>query len=426
MSRTFRFLVDNSSFRTKITRYLFGISRSYSSNVSLLQHLQSRIKANGPITVAEYMKQVLVNPAMGYYINKDVFGTKGDFITSPEISQMFGELVGIWFVNEWMQIGSPSSIQVVELGPGRGTMADDMLRVFSKFPQMKESVTCHLVEVSPTLADIQQRKLTGSTGSGSISSDTISGPFGSNEPHYYKSCKSKYGPEVFWYRSLSDVPREKVSGFIAHEFFDALPIHKFQKTQHGWREVLVDFDLNKSSLSFVLSPTPTAATVAYLKMCETDERNHIEVSPEAGVVVQELADRIQSEGGFALIADYGHNGDKTDTFRGFKNHKLHDVLVEPGSADLTADVDFSYLTKMAGKNVKTFGPVTQNEFLHNMGIGVRLQMLLQNATLEARKDLISGYKMLTSPDQMGERFKFLAILQHRGQDYNPAGFTSLQ
>ncbi|WAR18441.1 NDUF7-like protein, partial [Mya arenaria] len=243
----------------------------------------------------------------GYYIHSDVFGVAGDFITSPEISQMFGELIAIWFVNEWMMIGAPENVQLVEMGPGRGTMADDMLRAFSKFPELSKALSVHLVEVSVTLSRLQEEKLSATPDQPAPSSKE-------GELHY-KSCLSKYGPCVYWYRDIKDVPAG-CNMFVAHEFFDALPIHKFQKTEHGWREVLVDIDPEtENKLRFVLARGDTPASKLALK----------------------------EHGGCALIADYGHHGDKQDTFRGFKDHALHEVLENPGCADLTSDVDFSYL-----------------------------------------------------------------------------------
>ncbi|XP_064624167.1 protein arginine methyltransferase NDUFAF7, mitochondrial-like [Lineus longissimus] len=381
---------------------------------SLLRQLQAKIKISGPITVADYMKEVLTNPAAGYYMHQDVFGSQGDFITSPEISQIFGELIGVWCVNEWMQIGSPSKFQLVELGPGRGTLTDDILRVFSKFP-LKDAVSAHLVEVSPTLSDMQKVKLQGGETGGESEQTTSS--------FSYKHCLSKHGCRVSWYQQLQDVPRGP-SVFIAHEFFDALPVHKFQKTDQRWNEILVDLDPNSDGLRYVLSKRQTLAAKTLLKVKRDDPRDHIEVCPEAGILMQELSTRIAEDGGFALLADYGHSGEKGDTFRAFREHKLHDPLNEPGSADLTADVDFSYLKEMAGQKVSSYGPITQDQFLYHMGIGARLQVLLGSATPSQRKDLISGYDMLTNHSKMGERFKFMALMQNDRKDYIPAGFEN--
>ncbi|XP_050806271.1 protein arginine methyltransferase NDUFAF7, mitochondrial isoform X2 [Gopherus flavomarginatus] len=340
----------------------------------MLKHLMFKIKSTGPITVAEYMREVLTNPVKGYYMHHDMLGERGDFVTSPEISQIFGELIGIWYVSEWMATGKPKTFQLVELGP----------------------------EVSPKLSEIQALTLTGGK---------IQPELDVTSPVYMKGI-SKAGIPIFWYRELQDVP-QGTSFYLAHEFFDALPIHKFQRTEKGWREVLIDIDPEApDQLRFVLAPSTTPATEHFIQRKEV--RDHVEVCPDAGILIQRLACRIQEDGGAALIADYGHNGNKTDTFRSFRSHELHDALIAPGTADLTADVDFSYLRTMTQGRVATLGPLNQHEFLKNMGIDVRLQVLLQNSSDKAmHKHLLQGYDMLMNPKKMGDRFHFFALLPHQ-------------
>uniref|UniRef100_A0A674C2F7 Protein arginine methyltransferase NDUFAF7 n=1 Tax=Salmo trutta TaxID=8032 RepID=A0A674C2F7_SALTR len=388
---------------------------------SMLGHLTSKIKATGPISVAEYMREVLTNPVMGYYVQNDMLGPDGDFITSPEISQIFGELLGIWCLSEWMGAGKPSRFQLVEFGPGRGSLANDILRVFSQLRGALggAAVSVHLVEVSPKLSQVQAQCLTGDQSQVSASED---------EP-VYRQGTTTTGLPISWYRNLDDVPRG-FSIYLAHEFFDALPIHKFQGTEKGWREVMVDIDPDEpGKLRLVIVPAPTLASTQLIQADE--KRRHVEVCPEGGVIVQLLANRIAEDGGAALIADYGHDGTKTDTFRGFKGHKLHDVLASPGSADLTADVDYSYLRRMAGATVACMGPVSQKDFLKNMGIDTRLQVLLRNcADPSTRAQLIQGYDMLTNPLKMGERFQFFTMLNHSLPKKGPAplpvaGFSEL-
>ncbi|XP_029318457.1 protein arginine methyltransferase NDUFAF7, mitochondrial [Cottoperca gobio] len=370
---------------------------------SILRHLTFKIKATGPITVAEYMREVLTNPVTGYYVRNNMLGPDGDFITSPEISQIFGELLGVWILSEWMGAGRPKHLQLVELGPGKGSLASDVLRVFSQLQSVlgEASVSLHLVEVSPALSRLQAQNLTGSRSQEADAEDEL----------VYRRGETAAGMPVSWYRRLEDVPKG-FSIFLAHEFFDALPIHKFQRTQKGWREVLVDIDPEKTNqLRFVVAPAPTLASSMLVQANE--RRGHVEVCAEGGVLVQQLARRIESDGGAALIADYGHDGTKTDTFRGFKSHQLHDVLSSPGSADLTADVDFNYLRGMAGGGVACLGPLTQRMFLKNMGIDSRMQVLLRNCSdPSTRKQLIGSYNMLTDPGEMGERFLFFGLLHH--------------
>ncbi|XP_071324204.1 protein arginine methyltransferase NDUFAF7, mitochondrial isoform X1 [Trachinotus anak] len=373
------------------------------SRPSMLRHLTSKIIATGPIPVAEYMREVLTNPVMGYYVRNNMLGPDGDFITSPEISQIFGELLGVWIVSEWMGAGGPKQLQLVELGPGKGSLASDILRVFSQLQSVlgEVSVSLHLVEVSPALSRLQAQNLTRDHSQEADAED---------EP-VYRRGETAAGLPVSWYRRLDDVPAG-FSIFLAHEFFDALPIHKFQRTEKGWREVMVDIDPEKpDQLRFVVTPSPTLASSTLVQADE--RRDHVEVCAEGGVIVQQLARRITEDGGAALIADYGHDGTKTDTFRGFKGHQLHDVLASPGTADLTADMDFSYLRRMAGGGVACLGPVSQRTFLKNMGIDTRMQVLLRNCNdLSTRKQLISSYDMLTNPSKMGERFHFFSLLHH--------------
>ncbi|KAM4803774.1 protein arginine methyltransferase NDUFAF7, mitochondrial isoform X1 [Urocitellus parryii] len=369
----------------------------------MLRHLMYKIKSTGPITVAEYMKEVLTNPAKGYYVHHDMLGEKGDFITSPEISQIFGELIGIWFISEWIATGKSAAFQLVELGPGRGTLTGDILRVFSQLGSVLKNcdISIHLVEVSQKLSEIQALTLT---------EEKI--PLERNaESLVYMKGVSKSGIPISWYRNLQDVPKG-YSFYLAHEFFDVLPVHKFQKTPQGWREVFIDIDPQVSDkLRFVLAPCATPAE-AFIQHDET--RDHVEVCPDAGVIIQELSQRIALTGGAALIADYGHDGTKTDTFRGFCGHRLHDVLTEPGTADLTADVDFHYLRRMAEEKVASLGPIEQQTFLKNMGIDVRLKVLLDKSDDPSmRQQLLQGYDMLMNPKKMGERFNFFALLPHQ-------------
>ncbi|XP_076990113.1 protein arginine methyltransferase NDUFAF7, mitochondrial isoform X2 [Tamandua tetradactyla] len=379
-----------------------GKEPAENSVTPMLRHLMYKIKSTGPITVAEYMKEVLTNPVKGYYMYRDMLGEKGDFITSPEISQIFGELLGIWFISEWIATGKSSTFQLVELGPGRGTLTGDILRVFSQLGSVLKNcdISIHLVEVSQKLSEIQALRLT---------EEKVPLEQNAGSPVFMKGV-TKSGIPISWYRYLQDVPKG-YSFYLAHEFFDVLPVHKFQKTPQGWREIFIDIDPQVSDkLRFVLAPCSTPAEV-FIQPGEM--RDHVEVCPDAGVIIQELSQRIAGTGGAALIADYGHDGTKTDTFRGFCDHKLHDVLTAPGKADLTADVDFSFLRRMAQGKVASLGPIKQQIFLKNMGIDVRLKVLLDNSDeASMRQRLLLGYDMLMNPKKMGERFNFFALLPH--------------
>ncbi|XP_063981784.1 protein arginine methyltransferase NDUFAF7, mitochondrial [Diachasmimorpha longicaudata] len=362
----------------------------------MFTYFRTKMKACGPITVAEYMKEALTHPTEGYYMKKDVFGSQGDFITSPEISQLFGEMIGIWVLSEWRKI-SRDPLQLVELGPGRGSLSRDILKVFKQF-RVGDKISIHLVEVSPVLSEIQAKNLC-------ISSREVDA---TGNQKYYREGETQDGNAVFWYYSVEDVPR-KFSVFIAHEFFDALPIHKFHNNNGNWSEIFIDIDPSGEMLRYVTSKGPTLASKLFID--EQERRGHVEVSPQTLSITDYLATFLQECGGFCLIADYGHSGEKTDTFRAFKSHEQRDPLETPGDVDLTADVDFSRISKIATKDNRTivFGPVEQREFLLQLGIDVRLKMLLQRISEEDKKELESGYHMIIDEDKMGKCFKMLAI-----------------
>ncbi|KAL6257379.1 hypothetical protein P5V15_010952 [Pogonomyrmex californicus] len=378
----------------------------------LYRQLYAKILACGPITLAEYMKEVSINPIAGYYTTRDVFGQKGDFTTSPEISQLFGELIAIWIINEWSKI-SRDPIQLVELGPGRGTLIADILRVFKKL-NLSNGISVHLIEISPVLSAIQAEKLC-------IESKNIEPEINESQRNsvtHYREGITRDGVKIYWYYSINDVPR-KFSVFVAQEFFDALPIHKFQKTDKGWREILIDIVQNskEEKFQYVLSQTPTAACKVYIPPYE--KRDHLEISPQCSVITDYISQFLWENGGFALVIDYGHEREKTDTFRAFCQHKLHDPLLNPGIADLTADVDFLLMKEIAQKDNRliTFGPVTQRKFLKNLGIDLRLKMILRNATSAQKQQIKSGYHMITDEDKMGNSFKVLSLFPFVLKDY---------
>ena len=240
---------------------------------------------------------------------------------------------------------------------------------------------------------------------------------------YEHKAVTKYGQHVYWYPRVEDVPKG-FTFYLAHEFFDALPINKFTKTEeHEWREVLIDID-NNNELRFVQAkfPTPT------LQLVDTKYYNGkkgIEISPKTGVIIQHLSDRIDKFGGGALIADYGENEYAADSFRGFKNHKLHDVLRNPGTADLTADVDFSYIRRHCSEHTVSYGPVPQKDFLYALGINLRYKKLSESSECD-KKELDLAYRTLTDTDKMGHRFKFFSIFPKTMlpiySKHPPAGF----
>ncbi|KAL6521730.1 hypothetical protein OROGR_018299 [Orobanche gracilis] len=394
-----------------------------SAESEIVKHLKNIIKfRGGPITVAEYMEEVLTNPKAGFYINRDVFGAGGDFITSPEVSQMFGEMVGVWAMCLWEQMGQPERVNLVELGPGRGTLLADLLRGASKFKNFTESLQIHMVECSPALQMLQYQNL---------KCKTEEGVDGTEE----RRCISTLaGTPVSWHATLEPVPVGLPTIIIAHEFYDALPVHQFQKASRGWCEKLIDVAEN-SSFRFVLSPQPTPATLylmqrsKWAKSEEIAKVNHIEVCPKAMDLTEAIANRIRTDGGGALIIDYGLNGVVSDSLQAIRKHKFVDILDNPGSADLSAYVDFAAIRHTAEtvSDVSVHGPMTQSQFLGSLGINFRVEALLQNCNDEQAESLRTGYWQLVGdgeapfwegPDEqapvgMGNRYLAMAIVNKK-------------
>ena len=359
----------------------------------LARDLRARIKLGGPLTVAEYMAAALGHPRYGYYMRGDPLGHEGDFITTPEISQMFGELVGAWCVAGWEAMGRPGRALLVELGPGRGTLMADALRAIATVPACRAAVDVRMVETSPKLRDIQRRAVAGSGAT--------------------------------WHNELQAVPEGPLL-LVANELFDALPTHQFVRTVSAWRERLVDLDSFSDRFRFVLATGQTPATT--LIPPEADGApvgSAAEVSPAAISLAHEIGRRVAAFGGVALIVDYGSDkGALGDTLQAVRRHRRHEVLDDPGAADLSVRVDFSLLARAATEaGARSFGPVTQGDFLLALGIEARARALARNATPKQRADLEAALHRLVDPGEMGTLFKALAIAH---PDHPaPAGFERL-
>ncbi|GAA5974542.1 hypothetical protein JCM5350_001183 [Sporobolomyces pararoseus] len=415
----------------------------------LLTVLEETIKTHGPLPVPRFMTLCLNHPTLGYYTTRTVFGKEGDFITSPEISQVFGELLGIWYVTQWLQQGASKKVRVVELGPGRGTLLADILRTFKSLPaQSSPPVTSiHLVEQSEALQEVQKEALR----------------------------RSGFGETpVFWHRNVEEVPKsdDEFTIAIAHEFFDALPIHIFEHTEKGWREVLVDIADTKSSvivsaekkepLRLVLSPTQTPASALYTGLAQaakssvtpsptlhsaapllnvdttlpppptssaygspkgvgtnlTAERfarlpqgSRIEISPSSYEIARGFAKLLEGEkGGAGLVVDYGDAKAFGRSWRGFRKHEVVDPLTQPGHTDLTANVDFSYLAEAMSEFATPHGPLTQSKFLTSLGLAPRLAALMRSATSDERKkEIESSAKRLIDGLGMGGQYKVMGV-----------------
>ncbi|MEE8189871.1 MAG: SAM-dependent methyltransferase [Kiloniellales bacterium] len=342
--------------------------------------LAARIARLGPMTLADYMAEVLTHPEQGYYMRRDPFGARGDFITAPEISQMFGELIGLWCVETWRRMGARAPVLLVELGPGRGTLMADALRAARLDPDFIAALELHLVEVSPALRRRQRDAL----------ADTVS---------------------PTWHESLAGVPEGPML-LIANEFFDALPVRQFEKRGRGWCERLVGLAEDGHSLAFALAPPgPQGTALLPPELAEAPDGAIAEVSPASITIAHEIGRRVAAEGGAALVIDYGHARPRTGaTLQAVRAHGFHPVLADPGSADLTAHVDFAALARAAEQaGARAQGPVTQGRFLEALGIGARAAALAEAGTTEQASGIEADQRRLTHPDEMGTLFKVLAL-----------------
>jgi NADH dehydrogenase [ubiquinone] 1 alpha subcomplex assembly factor 7 len=340
----------------------------------LKQHFIKRIEATGPMTLAAYMAECLMHPTHGYYQQQAVFGAEGDFITAPEVSQMFGEMIGLWLADRWIKMGRPKAVNLIELGPGRGTLMADILRATEPVSDFQEAINVHFVETSAQLRAQQASRV----------------------------------PNAQWHERLTDVPEGKTL-IIANEFFDALPIHQYEKRDDQWFERLVGSDSDQ--LGFTLGACGPQFGLISPAMKDSAEGSILECCPAALSITGEIADRLTLNEGAALIIDYGYR--KTvpgDTFQALKNHEFSDPFDAPGTADLTAHVAFDQLKQAASERCAvTFGPAMQGMFLMGVGIGARAQVLAANAEPETQTRILSELKRLTATDQMGTLFKVLAL-----------------
>jgi NADH dehydrogenase [ubiquinone] 1 alpha subcomplex assembly factor 7 len=360
-------------------------SESYSVN-ALGQRIARLIEAQGPLSVAQFMTMALHDPQGGYYATRDPFGTQGDFITAPEISQMFGELLGLWIVQCWHDQGKPSPARLVELGPGRGTLMADALRAARLVPEFLAAIEVVMVENSAALAAVQKETL-------------------------------KVSPaKIRWAAQFDDTLTDRPLFLLANEFFDALPIRQFVKTQKGWCERMIGLD-DTGALAFALAPEPSAITTP---RADAPSGAFYETSPSSTALTEQIARAIAHKGGAALIMDYGYGADAGfgETLQAVSDHKFAPVLERPGEVDLTAHVDFAALADAAlsGSGV-VFGPQIQGDFLTGIGIIQRAERLIlaqpkprSNRALQLQTDLQRQRDRLILPDQMGTLFKALAIL----------------
>ncbi|MEI6799984.1 MAG: SAM-dependent methyltransferase [Pseudomonadota bacterium] len=336
----------------------------------LAQILAARIRAHGPMSLADYMAECLLHPAHGYYTTQNPFGTAGDFITAPEMSQMFGELLGLCLAQAWADQGAPDPFTLAELGPGRGTLMADILRATKGVPGFHAAMRVVLVEASPRLRAVQAHAL------------------------------KDFAP--VWVSAVQDLPPHPLV-LIANEFFDAVPIRQFERAGLGWRERLVG--LSGDNLAFGLGPVVPIAGLEN-RLNNTAQGQIVEFCPAAPAIMAEIAARMADKGA-ALIIDYGGWQSLGDTFQAVQGHKPVDPFATPGQADLTAHVDFAALTAFARPLAHAY--TTQGALLSALGIAQRSARLAQNLTGAALQSHLAATQRLTAAEEMGTLFKVLAL-----------------
>ena len=345
----------------------------------LARSIARRIGLEGPISLATFMAEALGNPQHGYYTTRDPLGRRGDFITAPEVSQMFGELIGLWCAETWRLMGQPDLFVLAELGPGRGTLMADAMRAGKVLPGFCEAARLHLVETSPALRAVQAETL-----------DAYS---------------------ATWHDDVGGLPDGPLI-VIANEFFDALPVRQFEMTEDGWRERLVTAGgPDADGFHIILDSRPAAMSALFPDAMDTAEPGAVyEIAPAAVSIAASLAERIARDGGAAIVVDYGHAEHRIGaTLQAVRGHARHDALADPGTADLTAHVDFAALGEAARHNAAVHGPITQRDLLLNLGLAQRAEQLCQRATPAQRARIESARHRLIDPSEMGTLFKALAI-----------------
>lgn len=347
------------------------------------RQIARRIALTGPITVADFMSEALGHPRLGYYRRTMPLGAAGDFTTAPEISQMFGELIGAWLAERWLAIGSPPEVRLVELGPGRGTLMADALRATRGVPGFHAAIDLHLVDINEALRGAQQAAL------------------GAFHPT--------------WHERFDAVPAGPLL-LVANEFFDALPVRQFERTSSGWRERMIGLAADGETLTFALAPgatpfapfLPAAQPGAQAELCEAGR-----------ALIAAIGARVQRDGGWALIVDYGYDTGHGTSLQAVRDHRGVGVLDRPGEVDLSTHVDFGALATASG--ARTFGPVGQGDFLKRLGLLQRAESLKARATGTQRAAIDAASLRLIDEGQMGTLFRVLAVGDETSAA--PAGFS---
>lgn len=343
--------------------------------------INAHLAANGAMTLHDYMALALYHPQHGYYHQDQVIGQDGDFITAPEISQMFGELTGLWLAHQYQLQHLENKAILVELGPGRGTLMADLIRAWRQTSLPLPPI--HLLETSVSLRAIQQERLADLA-------------------------------EVHWHDDVSTLPDQPVL-MIANEFFDALAIRQYRLFQNQWQERGIQYDNENNWVLDWLDIDASDAFPAFLydqaQNLNRDKDQMITYAPALAPITKAICQRIADHGGAGLIIDYGKSDGFGDSLQAVMQHQSVDPLAHPGEADITAWVDFSHLSQMAEQcHCAALGPVPQGQFLKSLGLLERAEQLGKGAEPELRRRLVSEVDRLVNPAQMGQAFKVMAIL----------------
>ncbi|MET0183739.1 MAG: SAM-dependent methyltransferase [Caulobacterales bacterium] len=341
---------------------------------TLQQRLIAQIAIDGPMSVAQFMTHALYDPEGGYYArNADIGGT-GDFTTSPEISQMFGELIGLWCVHEWEQIGKPDPFNLIELGPGNGVLMSDAWRAAKLSPAFRKAARIHMLEIGEGLRRKQSASL------------------------------ANVGAKATWHERFEDIPAGP-SIIVANEFFDCLPIRQFVRRDGQWRERLLGRD-DEGELTFGLASDIALLSAAIIPptLADAEDGAIAEIAPALPTWIDLIAARFHAAPSRALIIDYGGDG-AGDTLQAMRAHEKSYVLDDIGIADLTAHVDFGAIKRLArASGLAVADAIPQRDFLRALGLDQRTHALAQQHP-EITEQLGRDYQRLTAPDQMGDLFK---------------------
>lgn len=357
---------------------------------SLADIIRRRIETLGPMDLGEYMALCLGHPQHGYYMTRDPFGPHGDFITAPEISQMFGEMIGLWLADLWIKFDRPDPFLLIECGPGRGTLMADIMRATAALPGFHQAAKLHLMEMSPILREAQSQKL------------------------------SRYG--AVWFHDFEALPASIPAFIVANEFLDALPVRQLVRTKGQWRERVVS--LTGDGTFFLREKEADPSILAHVPhpLLKGGDEGIVEVSPVLNQYMKSVHNLLIKQKGIGLFIDYGHVVSAFgETVQAVRSHRFTSIFDTPGFADITAHVDFeNILYRAYADGLIVHGPVTQGAFLKELGIEVRAEKLFNNANEAQKKEILDGLKRLIDTDQMGTLFKVLALCHDPAIDM--AGF----